>query len=98
MIGEAVRLIRVLNGKKLTEVATGLGVSVSYLSELENNKKKQPSFDFINKYAEYFGIRSSAVLFFMEELEKSKSPADKTKAYIRKAMIRTMQVIENAAP
>ena len=40
MVGEALRLLRIFNGYKSTELAEKLGISQSYVSEIENNKKQ----------------------------------------------------------
>jgi transcriptional regulator with XRE-family HTH domain len=68
MIGEAMRLIRVIEGIKAITMAKELGISPSYLSLIENNKKR-PSIELIEKFAEVIGVRPSQVMFFYEELD-----------------------------
>lgn len=68
MIGTAMKLIRTTKNIKLSPLAKEIDVSVSYLSEIENNKK-QPSLELIEKYANYFGLRSSDILFFSENID-----------------------------
>lgn len=93
MLGEALRLIRVFHDSKTAELAKALGISPSYISEIENNKKT-PSLDTLKKYADYFDTTVSAIMFFAEDLEKDKaSPA---KAAARKKLIKFLQIIENA--
>lgn len=70
MIGEALRLIRVFHDKKSRDLAAELGISASYLSEIENGHKR-PSIDLIAKYAEVFNTKSSVIMFFAEELTGS---------------------------
>ena len=67
MIGEALRLIRVFHDKKSRDLAVELGISPSYLSEIENGHKR-PSLDLIAVYAETFKTQPSVILFFAEEL------------------------------
>ncbi len=92
MLNEALRLLRVYNDLKSYELADKLGISNSYLSEIEKGKK-EPSIDLINKYAEIFGTEPSTILFFSESLNKNKS---KFKKIIGKKIIQFLQNIENA--
>lgn len=68
MINEALRLIRVFHDLKQTQAAELLGVSQSYLSELERGSKT-PTLDVIQKYSDAFDIPASSILFFSENLE-----------------------------
>lgn len=67
MLNEALRLIRVFHDLKQVELAEKIGVSKSYISEIEN-KNKNPSLDILQKYSEVFNIPISAIMFFAEEL------------------------------
>ena len=53
---------------KQGELADALGISKSYLSELERGEKKV-SLDVLNKYATTFDVPASTFLSFMEALE-----------------------------
>ena len=68
MLNEALRLIRVYHDMKQTEAAEKLGVSKSYLSEIEGNRKK-PTLDLIEKYSVAYNIPVSSILFFSEQME-----------------------------
>lgn len=92
MIGEALRLIRVYHDTKLVDLAKQFDVSVSFLSEVENNHKK-PNIELIDRYAKHFELRPSAIMFFSEELNE-KSLKGKAKSEIRKKMLKFMQLIE----
>ena len=77
-LAEALRLIRVFHDMKQQEAADRLGLSKSYVSELENGKKI-PSIDVIQKYSDVFGIPPTSILFFTENIEHpSKSGREKT--------------------
>lgn len=97
MIGETIRLIRVYNDKKLTEVARELDVSAGYLSEIENDKKR-PTLEFIERYAKHFDVRPSAILFFDEELTKDPSAKNSAKNFMRSKMLKFLRVFEHARP
>jgi transcriptional regulator with XRE-family HTH domain len=94
MIGEALRLLRTLHDKKLTDLADELSVSAGYLSEIEHSKRK-PNLEIIEKYAEYFEVKKSAILLFSEEIDES-STKGKVKSFARSKMIRLMQIIEQS--
>jgi transcriptional regulator with XRE-family HTH domain len=67
MLSDALRLIRVFHDIKQIELADRLGVSKSYISEIESGKKV-PTIDIINKYSNEFSIPASSILFFSEQL------------------------------
>lgn len=96
MIGEALRLLRTLHDEKLNEFAKTLDVSAGYLSEIENGKRK-PNLDVIEKYAQHFKVRKSAILVFSEEIDSSTFKG-KAKNFAREKMIRFLQIIESSGP
>lgn len=61
------RLIRIVEGIKAKNMAAKLEITPSYLSLIENGKKK-PSMDTIEKFACVVGVRPSQIMFFSEEL------------------------------
>jgi transcriptional regulator with XRE-family HTH domain len=93
MLGEALRLTRVFHDRKTGELAEALGLSASFISEIEKGDKT-PSMETLKKYAVYFDTTVSALMFFAEDLEK---PASKKSAKdsIRKKLIRFLQIVEN---
>jgi len=74
MIGDALRLIRVLHDMKSGDLATDLGISASYLSEIEHGRKR-PSLEIIAEYSRVFGVKPSTILFFAEELADAEKSA-----------------------
>jgi transcriptional regulator with XRE-family HTH domain len=54
--GEAIRRIRRERGISQKEMANALNVSAAYLSALENGKRGQPGFDFLQRVAGYLNI------------------------------------------
>lgn len=92
MLGEALRLVRVFHDCKPGELAAAIGMSPSYISEIESGKKT-PSIDTLNKYADFFDTTVSALMFFSEDLEKNKAKPVKTA--VRKKLIRFLQIVEN---
>jgi transcriptional regulator with XRE-family HTH domain len=68
MLNKALRIVREVHRMKQGELADALGISKSYLSELERGEKKV-SLDVLNKYANTFDVPASTFLSFMEALE-----------------------------
>lgn len=69
MLNEALRLIRVFYDLTQKELAEKLGISKSYLSEIESGKKT-PTLDLLNRYSKLFDIPASSIMFFSESLNK----------------------------
>lgn len=67
MLSEALRLIRVYSDFNQTEMAGALGISKSYLSEIEAGKKIA-TLALLEKYAEVLDVPVSSLLFFSEQL------------------------------
>lgn len=95
MLNEALRLIRVYHDLRQTEMAEKLSISKSYLSELEKGTKT-PSLDLINKYAEYFQVPVSSIMFFSENINNSRA-YEKAKGVVAAKIIRLMQFLEERA-
>jgi len=64
-IGNVLKALRIANGYKIKELSDYLGISRSYISEIETNCKK-PSLEIIEKYSKIFKINQSAILMFLE--------------------------------
>jgi transcriptional regulator with XRE-family HTH domain len=65
-----------------------LGISRSYLSEIESGKKVA-SIDLLEKYAEIFEIPPSSLLLFSENIEKG-IPSEKARVMFAKKIIKIM--------
>jgi transcriptional regulator with XRE-family HTH domain len=70
------RLIRLTEGIKANRLAKELGISPSYLSLIENGKKR-PSVEMIEQFARVIGVRPSQIMFFNEELDDSSKNTSK---------------------
>lgn len=68
MNGQALKLIRQFHSVKQGELATNLGISNSYLSEIETGNK-EVTLALLKKYSEYFNIPISSLMLFSEKLE-----------------------------
>lgn len=68
MLGNTLKRLRGIYGYSAKEMSELLGVSSSYLSEIENGKKKV-SMDLLERYSELFGLRVSTLVRFSEDYE-----------------------------
>lgn len=68
LINEALRLVRAYHDMSLTQLAEALGISKSYLSEIEHNKKAV-TLELLDRYSAYFDIPKSSLLLFAEKTE-----------------------------
>lgn len=91
-MGEALRLLRIFNGYKSTELAKKLELSQSYVSELENGKK-QPTMEVLDKYAKVFEMKKSTLMLFAESLEGEEIKNDKKQRIARYGM-KLLKILE----
>ena len=68
-LNEALRLTRVFHDMTQTELADRLGISKSFLSEIESGKKSV-RLELLDRYAEIFGVPASSLLLFSESLNE----------------------------
>lgn len=97
MLSEALRLLRVFHQMKQNELARRLGVSRSYISEIESGNRT-PSFETIKKYAALFKVPVSSIIFFSEQIEDARSEKKKTsgaRRAIASKIINFLQMIED---
>lgn len=94
-LNEALRLVRVFHDKKIKDLAIALGVSASYITDIEKGNKK-PSLELVNKYAEVFSTTGSALLFFSEELARDNTNG-KCRVLIRDCMLKLLKALETTA-
>ena len=67
-MGEALRLLRVFDGKTARELAKFLDISPNYLSEIEKGKKP-PTLDMLGEYAKFYNLRRSDIVKMQEEID-----------------------------
>lgn len=92
MLGEALRLIRVYHDLKQKQVAEQLGISTSYLSEIEKGHKT-PSLDLVQRYSDIFGLPVSSIMFFAESVEDG-GAYDRARSFVAGKMVGLMQFLE----
>lgn len=92
MINEALRLLRRFKGLSQTQMAQRLGVTKSWISEIEANKK-EPTLNLLQIYSEVLDVPLSSILFFSEQMGRSR-PSDKTRAFVSKKILAIMDYID----
>jgi transcriptional regulator with XRE-family HTH domain len=68
VLHRALRLMRLFHRQSQTDLARQLGLSNSYLSEIESGVKK-PGLDVLEKYSSVFNIPVSSILLFSEQMD-----------------------------
>jgi transcriptional regulator with XRE-family HTH domain len=88
MYDRALRLIREYHRLSRTELAAKVGLSKSYVSELERGKK--PSIEVIERYAETFKIPVSSLLLFAEHSNDPNFP-ERTRTFTADKVLRMLE-------
>ena len=92
MLGEALRLIRVYHDLKQKHAAERLGMSTSYISEIEKGVKV-PTLDIIERYSKIFDIPVSSIMFFSENLDQ-RGNYDNARSFVAGKVLALMQFLE----
>ena len=69
-INRALKITRAFHNLSLAEAAERVGLSKSYISELENGKKNV-SMEVLIKYSDGFSIPMSSLMIFAEKLDEN---------------------------
>jgi len=91
-LNEALRLLRVFHDVSRSDLQQRLGISSSFLSEIENGHKNV-SIDLLQKYADVFQIPVSSLLFFGERLDDGK-PSNRVHDLLSDKVISILHWIE----
>ncbi len=80
MLNEALRLVRVFHDLNKTQTADRVGLSKSYITELERGDKKV-TMEVLEKYADGFSIPLSSLMFFAEQAANP-SATEKARSFV----------------
>ena len=92
MLAQALRSIRVFHDLNQVEAAKRLGISRSYLSEIESGAK-EPTLQLIQRYADTFGLPASSILFFSENLGRPGAHQD-ARRFVAGKILTLMRFLE----
>jgi len=91
MMNDALRLVRVFHDMSQKTAAEKLGLSKSYVSEIENNRKKV-SMETLERYSSAFNIPMSSLMLFAEQHDQS-SKSDDVRLYIADKVLKMLDWI-----
>lgn len=94
-LNQALKLMRVFHDMTQADLADKLGVTKSYISEIEAGNKT-PSLEVLNQYAKAFDIPLSSIMFFAENIENPSS-ALKTQSFIAGKVLSLLNFIAEKA-
>lgn len=90
MINKALKLTRQFHSLKQIELADKLGISKSYLSEIESGKKPV-SYELLEKYSDIFEIKTSSLVFFSESLNSKDKLSERFRSALAGKIIDIME-------
>lgn len=91
MIGEILKRTRLIYGYKASVLSKKLEISSSYISEIENNKKKPP-LDLLEKYAAVFDMKVSTLILLSEDHDDAVRK-NRTEDFVKKMMIKFIELM-----
>ena len=94
MLRRALRLLRTYHQISQIDLAKRLGISNSYLSELEKGNGKEPSLDLLSKYAEIFKMPVASILLFSEQIDAGMRPGAKLRVAAADKILRLLEWLE----
>lgn len=95
MFGEALRLVRSFHDVNQADLAGQLGISRSYLSEIESGRKV-PSLELLQRYASHFDMPLSSLVLFSENAGESARDLQ-VKTMLGEKVLAILQWIEKKA-
>ncbi|MBK9494687.1 MAG: helix-turn-helix transcriptional regulator [Xanthomonadales bacterium] len=95
MFGEALRLVRSFHEVNQSDLAAQLGISRSYVSEIESGRKV-PSLELLQKYAAHFEMPLSSLILFSENSGESERDL-RVKTMLGEKVIAILQWVEKKA-
>jgi transcriptional regulator with XRE-family HTH domain len=94
MYNRALKLIREYHRLSRTELAQKVGLSKSYVSELERGRK--PTIEVIERYAETFRIPVSSLLLFAEYSDDPNMP-ERARAFAADKVLKMLEWLRDTA-
>jgi len=88
MMKDALRLVRVYHDMNQSDTAERVGLSKSYISEMEKGRKKV-TIDVLEKYSEAFDVPVSSLMLFAER-QSENNLADDTRVYVAEKAIKML--------
>lgn len=93
MLNRALKLLRTYHQYTQVELAKRLGISNSYLSELEKGDKTA-GLDLLGKYSAVFKMPVSSILLFSESIEDGHKPGVKLRVAAADKILRLLEWLQ----
>ena len=93
MLYRALKMLRSYHQFKQIDLAKKLGISNSYLSEIESGEKTI-SIELLEKYSEIFDIPVSSIMLFSEQIDNNQKPGSKLKVAAANKILRLLEWID----
>lgn len=93
MLHRALRLLRTYHQLNQTELAKLLGISNSYLSEIEKGDKSL-SIELLEKYSDVFKMPISSIMLFSEKMGEQRKAGDKLRVTAADKILRLLEWLE----
>lgn len=93
MLNRALRLLRTYHQLTQVELAKRLGISNSYLSEIESGDKT-PQLDLLEKYSEIFKMPTSSIVLFSESMGGERPRGSKLRIGAADKILRLLEWLE----
>jgi transcriptional regulator with XRE-family HTH domain len=94
MLNRALRLLRTYHQLSQQELAAKLGISNTYLSEIEKGSKSA-SVDLLEKYSQVFRMPTSSIMLFAETLDSERKPGTKLRVAAADKILKLLEWIED---
>ncbi len=91
MLAKALRLLRTINDLSQIDLAKDLGISATYLCQIESGSRKA-STELLQRYAELFKVPVSTLWVFSETLNND-SLKERSRVYAADKLLRIMSAI-----
>lgn len=96
MYNRALKLVRQYHRLSQVAVAEKLGLSKSFISELEREGGKKPSLDVLERYAKAFGITLSSLMIFAEQTANP-DLSEKSRVFVADKILKILEWIEETS-
>jgi transcriptional regulator with XRE-family HTH domain len=93
MYHRALKLIRQYHRLSQVDLAERLGLSKSFVSEIEKDGGKKPSIDVLERYALFFKIPLSSLMLFAEQMEDN-SIAERSRVFAADKVLKMLEWLE----
>ncbi|MEK6667586.1 MAG: helix-turn-helix transcriptional regulator [Pseudomonadota bacterium] len=97
MLHSALRHLRKFHGMRQQDLAVRLGISNTYLSEIESGVKAHAiTVDLLTRYAEVFDVPVSSIMLFSEQIDSGKR-SEKLRVALAAKLLKVLDWIDEHA-